>query len=599
MQLVHKIGGKTISKETNKETFFLLTNHRLGYTYLPNQPSLGRESRYMGVFFPINNSLYRVLAELRPDRDFRVRKVVNEFYRVGRDITGNREVFFMPSNLNSLVYRLRKTEPVKLCLDVRPSYEPDAFSGFYVLSEKDGKLLVEYSRENPESGGMGYRLYIAIKAGRLDYDEVSQWRSVSYELDRERDSPPVELTVYDLARIRAKNLVVSCSPNKKKALSEADYVYNNLRKLENKYRRHVKETIGGRELKGDVFFAYNACRLSLDQLTVDGRIHAGLPWFFQIWSRDELLSMKNLSPVDKKRIIYSYLDRLQEDGRVPNIVGDDSKTNADSVGWLFKRIDECFGEFTLEERDHVLERFMESISRIKENYIRDVFLMNGAGETWMDTVCRGDGRSGYRIEIQSMLLRMYALGCRLTRLKKGEKSSNLFNLLEKDLSGRVREHFWKKNVLWDGVDDSTARPNIFIAAYVYPELLSRGEWIKCFRNILSRLWLSWGGLSSIDKSSELFMENHTGERPDSYHRGDSWFFLNNMAALVLYMTEREKFRRYIDGIIEASTKDILWDGMLGHHSEISSAAMQESCGCGMQAWSSATYLELIDEVYRR
>ncbi|MEA1924847.1 MAG: amylo-alpha-1,6-glucosidase [Candidatus Altiarchaeota archaeon] len=597
MQLVHKIGEKTVSRETDKETSFLLTNNRLGYTYFSNQPLLGRQSRYMGVFFPVNKSLFRVLAELRPDRDFHVRGFVNKFYRVERELTGNREVFFMPSKLNSLVYRLRRREPIRLCLDVRPSYEPDAFGRFYKLSEVDGKLLVEYTKRNPESGEQEYLLYIAVKTGKLDYEKICRWKPVNYELDGERNSPPVKLSVYDLARIRAKKLVISFSPNKNKALNEADYVYENLRKLEDKQRRYVGETAGDSKLGGELFFAYSACKLSLDQLTVDGRIRAGLPWFFQIWSRDELLSMKHLSPVDKKRIIYSYLDRVQEDGRIPNIVGDDSGTNADSVGWLFKRLDECFAEFTLDEREHVLYRFMESISRLKENYISDVFLMNGPGETWMDTVCGGGGRPGYRIEIQSMLLRMYALGYRLTRLKKRDKSSNLFSLLEEDLSRKVREHFWKKGMLLDGLGDQTARPNIFIAAYVYPEFLSKREWVECFRNTLSRLWLSWGGLSSIDKSSELFIGDHTGERPESYHRGDSWFFLNNMAALVLHRLGGGDFRSYVDAIVKASTDDILWDGMLGHHSELSSAALRESCGCGMQAWSSAMYLELIDEIY--
>lgn len=363
--------------------------------------------------------------------------------------------------------------------------------------------------------------------------------------------------------------------------------------------RYVKETAGESKLDGELFFAYNACRLSLNQLTVDGRIHAGLPWFFQIWSRDELLSIKSLSPFDKKRIIYSYLDRLQEDGRVPNIFGDDPTTNADSVGWLFKRLDECFFEFTLGEREHVLERFMESISRLKENYIEEMFLMNGPGETWMDTVCKDGGRPGYRIEIQSMLLRMYALGYRLARSINCDSSPRLFSALEGDLSREVREHFLRDGLLSDGLGDSTARPNIFIAAYIYPRLLSREEWVECFRNVLPRLWLGWGALSSIDKSSELFVGEHTGERPDSYHRGDSWFFLNNLAALVLYRMDGKKFRKYIDGILSASTEDILWSGMLGHHSELSSAVERKSCGCGMQAWSSAMYMELIDEIYTK
>jgi glycogen debranching enzyme len=151
-------------------------------------------------------------------------------------------------------------------------------------------------------------------------------------------------------------------------------------------------------------------------------------------------------------------------------------------------------------------------------------------------------------------------------------------------------------MLADGLDDWTVRPNIFIAAYVYPELLSKTEWTLCFKNALPKLWLSWGGLASIDKNNPLFTPRYTGETRQSYHRGDSWFWINNLAALVMSRTNKAKFKRYIDAIAKASAKEILTSGAVGHHAEVSSASRLESQGCMAQAWSDAMFIELVEEL---
>jgi len=158
----------------------------------------------------------------------------------------------------------------------------------------------------------------------------------------------------------------------------------------------------------------------------------------------------------------------------------------------------------------------------------------------------------------------------------------------------VREKFWNKSYLADGLGDWTIRPNIFIAAYIYPELLTRSEWTTCFNTILPKLWLRWGGLSSIDKSHELFTAKSTGESVQSYHRGDSWFWINNLAALVMKKVNKDVFKKYIDAITLASTKEILYSGAIGHHAEISSASSLKSEGCLAQAWSAAMYIELLE-----
>ena len=149
----------------------------------------------------------------------------------------------------------------------------------------------------------------------------------------------------------------------------------------------------------------------------------------------------------------------------------------------------------------------------------------------------------------------------------------------------------------DGLDDWTIRPNVFIAAYIYPELLSKNEWKKCFNAVIPKLWLSWGGLSTIDKNHPFFCENYSGEIPKSYHRGDSWFWINNLAAIVMARVDKNEFKRYIDMIIDASAKDIMYKGFIGHHSELSSASKQKAEGCLCQAWSSAMFVELVHELY--
>ena len=115
---------------------------------------------------------------------------------------------------------------------------------------------------------------------------------------------------------------------------------------------------------------------------------------------------------------------------------------------------------------------------------------------------------------------------------------------------------------------------------------------------MKNLWLEWGGLSTIDKKNNLFFDCHTGEDSRSYHRGDSWFWLNNLAAIQLKKINNKKFNRQIQKIISASTEDILWKGCIGCASELSSAKELSSQGCFSQAWSNAMYMELIDEAYQ-
>jgi glycogen debranching enzyme len=218
-------------------------------------------------------------------------------------------------------------------------------------------------------------------------------------------------------------------------------------------------------------------------------------------------------------------------------------------------------------------------------------------ESWMDTSYKTDNRGGFLIEVQALQLAMYKLMQFLCTITKNTTKFIAYKKLEDATREKVRQEFWNPPILNDRKDDPTVRPNIFLAYYLYPNLLSKEEWTKCFDHMIERLWLSWGGFATIDMKNPLFSERYSGENNKSYHRGDSWFFVNNIAAICLIRVGRDRYKEIIAKILEASSEDLLFRGAIGHASELSSAAEQRAEGCFCQAWSAATFVELVYELH--
>ena len=61
----------------------------------------------------------------------------------------------------------------------------------------------------------------------------------------------------------------------------------------------------------------------------------------------------------------------------------------------------------------------------------------------------------------------------------------------------------------------------------------------------------------------------------------------------------KKYKKNIEKILQASTQEILWGGIIGAHSELSSAESLNSEGCLNQSWSNAMYVELIDSLSQK
>lgn len=606
MLIEYELGNKKLSKKISNETFILLTNRNSGYLFFPNPSPAERRSRYMGVFFPSGKSgLFRVVSNIYPEIPRKVSKVCNRFYCIERNFRRNRERFFLPNFKRTLVYELYRRESIIIDLDVRQIYAGDSFGRFYETSLEDEIVVVKYRKENLDTKSLEHEFFIAIKSNSKAYEFINSWKKEFYSFDRDRRSPPFELHTYSLMKLKPTRVVISFGENKDSVVKECEEVYSNVRKLLSKHRRYTLEMLEDKELENkfkakkipkEMYFAYNSCKFFLNQMLTNDGIIAGLPWFFQYWSRDEAISAISLNKRNAKKLLLKRLDFIREDGRLPNIYYTFTKTNADAIGWLFHRIMKLLNLFTIDERRKIEEKLLTSICRINENYIKDNLVFNLSRETWMDTCYGDDARLGARIEIQALMLCMYSLASILSKLIN-RNLAKMFSTLEKNLKEKVKANFWTGNYLKDGSDDPTIRPNVFLAAYAYPELLSKEEWTLCFQKVLEALWLDWGGLATIDKKHELFCEEHTGEDPRSYHHGDSWYFLNNIAAIVMNSIAKEKFSAEVDAIIKASTHEILWSGALGCHSELSSASKQTSQGCLCQAWSLATYIELVKEVY--
>jgi glycogen debranching enzyme len=222
----------------------------------------------------------------------------------------------------------------------------------------------------------------------------------------------------------------------------------------------------------------------------------------------------------------------------------------------------------------------------------------------MDTQHLGDDRAGTRVEIQALF---YAVYDAIIYIEKLVNSPYMLRHVkeQKEFKRRIRKAFVHPSfpgLLVDGLNElghvqKSYRPNVFLAYYLAPTLLSKKEWESCFDVYLDKLFESWGGLTPINRDNALFQPTYTGQNNKSYHRGDVWYFVNNFAVVALARLNHDKYKPYIKAILHASARDILELGFAGHGSEVSSATMQEAQACLAQAWSVSTFIEAIEEKY--
>lgn len=612
MKVQHRLKDFIVEKDSEDCQFMLSNGNGTSFIYM-TEPL----TRFQGFFWYNNQEMYKIIEQIRFIGAQKPHTIENRFSHARiTDDKGTKEIF-VPKGKDCLVVDSHNEFECELQLDIRHAYDSREFGRFYELSTSKDVIIIKFikltdEKEDPVHGKTEYTTYVCIAADKPQFEAVKKFVENHYPIDEKRNSAPFSRHVYSALRLTTKRMCIAVSNEKKDAIKQARYVYKKYNKLvkrdsivesiflddsELNQRRFLKKV---NSIKNPLLRMAYLCSLdSLSKLYVrkDKRIFAGLPWFFQYWTRDEAITLKAFMLNEQYRIADSILKlqtkNIGPHGLVPNRIPESKLASADGVGWVFKRVEDLINaSYRLNKSDmkYYQDNLEHSIYLQRKFLTRDVFAVNGPKETWMDTtVGDQDTREGVRIEIQAARLMMYSL------IYCFEWESK-YRELEEGLRTKAREKLFNDNYLLDGLWDETKRPNVFLAHYLYPDLLDKDEWIRTFDNVLEAIWLPWGGLSSIDKNHHLFRPEHTGETNESYHRGDSWFWVNNLAAICMYRLDKYHFKEYIEKIISASTHEILFSGCAGHHAEVSSASKLQSQGCTIQAWSAATYIELVEEV---
>lgn len=580
MKITYSFGKLSAEKEVLSGDF-ILTNRRGSFYY----SSLNTK---FGGWFILEGEMFKILEGFSGDFEY----LENNFYQINRKGSVLDETFF-PFGENSLIYG--SSSEVEMVLDIRKAFDNRVWGRNYKINVEDGRTIISFlkrtdKREDDSNGVREFEIFVVVNGVG---SEIGEWVEKKYELDSKRNSLPDTRYVYRALKLKPGRYVISAGLDLEKVLSQNKSVSETWENLREKQKEYFKTFVdGGLE---------NFClQTALDSLVnhFDSRlVYAGLPWFFQEWSRDIAVSCKGLMINGEyelvKKILLEQLNYILDDGRLPSRYQEyegGPLESADSIGWVFLRLGELarLGKLSDDELKSVKGKLVGVIEKLLTYHTKKGLAMNNKLETWMDTI----DRSGACIEIQALRLRMYKLAFELTQDRK-------YKLLEDELKVKVRGEFWDDEKLVDRIGDLAARPNVFLAAYVYPHLLTKDEWAAAFEYVLERNFLNWGGLATIDAKDKRFVSTYSGENNKSYHNGDSWFWVNNLAALMMLRIDRIRFKDYIRKIFTASQNELLWSGAVGCSAELSSASDLKSEGCVLQAWSCSTLLELMEELTKK
>jgi len=586
MELIHNLGRKTIRKAVDPASGASLMLAGSG-SYLWTGPTVA--SRYQGWFFGLEGSrLLKIIDDIRAASGGDTVALENNFWNIKKIRTDISETFYI-FGADCLAYESSRFAPVGFFLDIKEPYKNPEIGHNYQVRIEENLILIKY---HLEGASQSPDVFLAV-AGDFDGAKIKQeWICRDYGFDRRRNSAPWQRWVFAPAELNASKLVFAAGFSEDGAARAARNYWRDFEKIKwGLCQEQAKQSPAGENGMAKCG-AQNALRFLAVEKEGFAGLRAGLPWFFQFWQRDEAVSLAGIDCFYPKLacdIFWEQIKELTENGF--------HFDTADGIGWLFLRAAGFYanGRFNFKEIAAISAPLQNSIDWLLKNNTQNNLAVMNAEKTWMDSL----DRSGAGIEIQALRLNMYALAADFAA---DGKQKSYYSQLEDNLRNNARMLFFDGKNMADRFDvgnnklDLAIRPNIFLAAYIYPDLLSKNEWIAVFENALEKLWLDWGGLSTIDKNDARYRGCDTGENPTAYHNGDSWFWVNNIAAIAMNRVDKNRFKDYIKKIFEAGKNDILWNGAIGCAGEISSAQSYDPAGCPNQAWSNATFLELCAEL---
>lgn len=508
-------------------------------------------------------------------------------------------------------------------LDLRKLSDFDEWGRNYKVYKKDGIVLVEYTKKVGEKED--YKMYFGVKAVNFSYELIEQFVKKEYTYSKQRNSD-YEIYVFRLMKVSVtdnKQIICGAGFSEEEVFEQIfllEFHKNELTSFDrNIYKDLIREDEFSKPLTQNVSLAYrlssNAIyrflNKNIGKKEMFEGLYAGYPWFSQVWARDELVSLRAF--INKgdllfvKTKLFSYLNNINlETGCLKRIEQEGSLESFDGVFVLAKRVEDFM--FYLEEKgklnegltrnelEVIYDKFNLVFLKITEKYWdkENELLKVKRGDSWMDTI-----DAWYPLDVEVQFLNFVSvLGVLAGALNKKEEAGHFMDFQEL-LREKIRSAYLRNGILYNEPFKNNLTSNVFLAYYYYPDLFLKQEWESIIDAALRYLRTPWGGISSLAKNDVEFTPNYSGENDKSYHKGDSWFWINNVTAIVLNDLNEQKYRREIKDILLTSTKDILTMGTIGFASEVSSASSQKAEGCMAQLWSSSTYIEMIDKLFHK
>lgn len=508
-------------------------------------------------------------------------------------------------------------------LDCRKQQDYDEWGRNYETYEKDGIYFVKYTKKKGEEDE--YTLFMGIKTPNFLYDEMKNFHEKDYPYSKERNSLS-KWHVFRLMRVHvsgSKRLFIGAGFEEKDVVDQIFLLENHYDELEGFGKSLNKDLVPDVEfalpVTQDIKVAYDMSRYAMyaflnkelyNQTRSQGTF-AGFPWFTQIWSRDELIGLRAFINMGEdqlvKDILMNYLSLIDEEtGLLPRLSSHGSFDSADACFILAKRIEDFLFELSGDNRldqvlsigeiEYIYDKLSLVFNRIVTtswNYERELLDVK-PGDSWMDTL-----DTKHPLDVQAQFLCFTSVLAVLSNLLHIDTDTQRLLDLEDLFRSKIVKTYFKDGILSNDPDRVVSTTNVFLSYYFYPSLLTQSEWRVALGNAVKDLKTSWGGFSTLSKNDPEFQPNYTGENDLSYHRGDSWFWMNNIVAIVLHDFSEKEFREEINAIVKSSVEDILKRGTLGFGSEVSSSSEMRPEGAMAQLWTSSTFIEMIDKLHLR
>ena len=477
MHVIHSFKERRIDEHTGRDAAFLVTNKKGNYL------SLGKKNftHMQGLFFLDHDKweLYKAIDDIKLSQE--ASAIKNNLFNSQRLYPDGAEESFNLFN-NSLVYSVKNyVGKISVDMDFREMFNFDDQGRIYSVTKEDDCIIIRYDKHSDNSLSQVVKTRFMAIRGADDYELVGEWIKRSYSYDEKRKSRS-ETYVFRAISIPVKHsleLVFSFADSKEQAKEHAGSIYENRQYLLNSYHKYVTHTFTSHDIALDVAMkSLDDMLISTDRKERSVGIIAGLPWFFQFWARDELISLKALMLQDKhylvKSIIFKYLELIGPDGLIPSKYPHNPADvkSIDSVGWLFFRIKEyikileskkLMAEYLPEQELLAIKRALEhAIHGLSHSHASAGLIINNEQESWMDT--RPAHRRGACIEIQALFLSMLSLHNKLAALTK---TKQFFKQTEKDYLKVIRNAFFTGQMLHDSITEegpvNVIRPNAFLS----------------------------------------------------------------------------------------------------------------------------------------